>query len=418
MRGTLAKLANSKPVWLIYRHTRKIWLRVVAFAVLAIATAVVAQALGQFLPPDLGQRLGANAVDQVLTILASSMLAVTTFSLSIAVSAYASAASTATPRATALLQEDHTTQNVLATFLGAFLFSLVGIVALHAGYYSESGRLVLFFATGLVIALVVVALMRWISHLTDFGRMQDTLDRVEQATTEALERRLEAPWLGGTPLDAPAPKTATSVCSEITGYVQHIDMEALSDTAQDLGAECWIDALPGSFVHPASPLMQVSTGPLSDGDSRRLRTAFVCGKERDFEQDPRFGLIVLTEIASRALSPAVNDPGTAIDVLGRLVRVLAPWRSDVEPVIDYPEIHVPTLRVDALLEIAVRPIARDGAGLYEVQLHLQDTLAALSHIHPDTFRDTALFWSGDALERARTAGLTDRELQALQDAAL
>lgn len=228
MHSILTKFYNSQPIWLIVRQLRKIWVRAAGFAALAIASVALAQWLGRLVPASLITQLGVGAVDQVLTILASSMLTVTTFSVSISVSAFGTAASSATPRATALLKEDRTTQNVLATFLGAFLFSLVGIVALNAGYYTEGGRLVLFATTFLVIALVVVALIRWISHLTDFGRMPDTLDRVEDATCAAFTTRMQAPWLGGKPLKDPPPATATAICANAIGYIQHIDMEALS----------------------------------------------------------------------------------------------------------------------------------------------------------------------------------------------
>jgi uncharacterized membrane protein len=46
---------------------------------------------------------------------------------------------------------------------------------------------------------------------------------------------------------------------------------------------------------------------------------------RYFHEDPRFGLITLSEIASRALSPAVNDPGTAIQIISSHVRLFSLW---------------------------------------------------------------------------------------------
>jgi uncharacterized membrane protein len=49
---------------------------------------------------------------------------------------------------------------------------------------------------------------------------------------------------------------------------------------------------------------------------------------RSFAQDPRFCLSVMAEIACRALSPAVNDPGTAIDVIGRGVRILSAYAQN------------------------------------------------------------------------------------------
>lgn len=84
----------------------------------------------------------AEAVDSILQIIANSMLAITVFSLSTMVAAYAKASAGATPRATELLLQDNTAQNALSTFIGAFLYSLVGIIALYMGVYGESGCLI------------------------------------------------------------------------------------------------------------------------------------------------------------------------------------------------------------------------------------------------------------------------------------
>lgn len=407
----------GKTAWLLRRLFSQIWVRAVSFAVLGVVTALAGVFLAPLIPDSVGTRIGAGSVDQILSILASSMLAVVTFSLSVAVQAFAAAANTATPRSTKLLQEDHTTQNVLATFVGAFLFSLVGIIALNAGVYGQKGRVVLFAATILVVALVVVALLRWIDHLMRFGRMGDTLDRVEQAATDALKVRARMPCLGGRPLLDAMPDDATRVCSDQIGYVQHVDMEALAECAEALGAEIWLADLPGSFVHPAEPLLGVSGAVLSDENARRLRNAFTVESVRTFEQDPRFGLIVLSEIASRALSPAVNDPGTAIDVLGRLVRVLSHWDGRADPDPDYPRVHVPPVRPEEMLEDAFQPIARDGAAVVEVQVRLQKALAALAGTVPDEFSIAARAMSAESLERANAALEKDADRERVAAAA-
>ena len=87
---------QSKIVWLIIKHYKKMWVRVISFAVLALVTAIMSQWFGRFFPDDWSVKIGADAVGNVLNILASSMLAVTTFSLGIAVSAFSAAASNAT----------------------------------------------------------------------------------------------------------------------------------------------------------------------------------------------------------------------------------------------------------------------------------------------------------------------------------
>lgn len=145
---------------LLINLSKLMWPKVSFYALLAIVTAFVTIFVSPSIPEDLADSVGANAVGSILNILASSMLAVTTFSLTTIVSAYATASSGATPRATMLLRQDATSKNVLSTFLGVFLYSLVGIIALNIGIYSASGRFVLFIVTIAVIILIVITLIK------------------------------------------------------------------------------------------------------------------------------------------------------------------------------------------------------------------------------------------------------------------
>ncbi len=393
---------------------RKVWVRVVGFAVLAFFSVGLSQLVSPIMPEGLGVQLGAQAVGQILGVLASSMLAVTTFSLSIAVSAFAAAAGSATPRATALLQQDRTTQNVLATFLGAFLFSLVGLIALNADLYDRAGQFVLLLVSIAVVALVIVALIRWIGHLMSFGRMGNTLDRVEAAAAASLKARQGTPYLGGTRDTGEGRKKGVSVRAKATGYVQHVDMRALQNAAEDCGGQVYIRRLPGSFVSVGAVVVDVLEGEPDEGQVAAMRSAFALGKERLFDEDPRFGLIVLAEIASRALSPAVNDPGTAISVIGRLVRVLAEWRDERDADVVFPDLYVPPVTRQEVVIDAFRPIARDGAALIEVQIRLQKALASLCLASPDLFREAAVDMAGYALAQAEKAGLSEAELEELR----
>ena len=145
----------SKWQWLLAQLSRTLWVRATLYVVLSIAAALLAVLVERLLPEPLPITIGASAVDSILDILASSMLAVTTFSLSVMVSAYSAATSEVTPRATRLLMQDTTTQNVLGTFIGSFLYSLIGIIALSTEVYGESGRVIMFGMTLLVVALIV-----------------------------------------------------------------------------------------------------------------------------------------------------------------------------------------------------------------------------------------------------------------------
>lgn len=393
------------------------WVRAALFGVLGVAAALLAVRLAPYVPNELPAQIGSDAVHQILNILASSMLAVTTFSLSVMVASYSSSTNNVSPRATRLVREDQTTQNVLAVFLGSFLFSLVGIVALNTGYYSDRGRFVLFVFSIGVIGIIVLTMLRWIDHLTRLGRVGETIARVEKATRDAIDVRLKNPFLGGVKLDArhqEAIDTGHPIHPPRIGYVAYIDMETVQASAEQLDADILICALPGTFVHTSRPLAIVALRPaegrtiLEGNEScEKLRSAFEVADERSYSQDPRFGLAVLAEVASRALSDAVNDAGTAIDVLGRGVRLLAPWvKGEADREIDEvscPRVFVPELKTDDMLDDLFSPISRDGAKIFEVQIRLMKSLQALVEMGDAPARAAALRAAQRALERSEAS---------------
>lgn len=314
----------------------KLWFVALLYAALAVATNIAATFIGPLLPDGLGAILGADSVEAVLTILASSMLSVVTFSLGIMVSAFVGAAAAVTPRATALLKTDRTTQRVLATFLGSFLYSLIGIISLNAGVLTDNDRLVLFVVSIVVVAIVVIAILRWIAHLTVFGLMTDSIEKVEKAAQRALDDRMDAPFMGGHGHSSPPPPDAHPITQSAIGYVRYVHMDWLQDSAETLDCQIYLAALPGAFVHPGKVVAYVLGNLPEDPD--KITRAFTIGNTRSFEQDPRFGLAVLAEIAERALSPAVNDPGTAIDILGRAVRLFASLSAPRDHDLRFPNV--------------------------------------------------------------------------------
>lgn len=396
--------------WMLERLRSRLWLRASFFCIAGVVTALFGYVVKGYIPPDIAQDIGAESVVAILHILANSMLVVTVFSLSTMVTAYAGASSSATPRATVLLMEDRTSQNALSTFIGAFLYSLVGIIALNMGLYGQSGRLVLLAMTLGVIIIIIATLLQWIDYLSRFGRVGDTIDMVEKATTKSLKTRLETPYLGGQPLKAYKPATGHHPVRHPTiGYIQHIDMAQLADIAKRNNAEMFLDDIPGHFNDSVRPILHCSR-TLSAEEEDLVRKAYSIGDSRTFDQDPRYGMVVLSEIATRALSPAVNDLGTAIDVIGTAVRLLAPWvapRTEENELL-YPRIYVPSITTDELFHDIFAPIAREGAGISEVGVRLQKALSALAALGDGACRGVAAAHSGRAHRRAFDA-LTTQE---------
>ena len=411
-------------LWVVNTMLRRLWLRATLLGLLGVAAAILAAFVQRFVPWQLPSNIGASSVGTILNIMASSMLTVTTFSLSVVTSAYGAATSNVSPRATKLVMEDSVTQNALSVFMGSFLFSIVGIIVLQTGAYGDRGRAILFIVTIGVVVLIVVSLLRWIDHLTGLGRVGETTSRVEAAAREALQGRLDNPYLGGHCFADPErelPQGAVAIHAEDIGYLLHIDMVALSRAAETLGADLYLAANPGGFVYADTILAWVTAHEPSEAAKTCLSNivqAFSIGDERNFDQDPRFGLVVLSEIASRALSPAVNDPGTAIDVIGRLVRLLTLWSSPAEnkpeAEIKHPRLHVPPLATVDLFEDGFMAIGRDGAGMIEVQLRLQKGLQALARVGDADFRAAAHAQAAQAAARAAGALTLPAEVDRLR----
>lgn len=393
---------KSRWSWWLLQLSRRIWFRAVFFALLSVAGALLAVVLAPFIPPGFAARFSLDAVRDILEILASSLLIVATFSLSTVISAYAAASSDTTPRVTELLMQDPTAQNALSTFVGGFLFSLVGIIGLSAGIYGENGHIVLFLLTLVMVTAIVVTFLRWVEVLSNFGRVPDAIDRTATAAAEAVSGRIEQPHLGGCRPDD-AFHARHRVVTGRMGYVRYIDMAALQRAAEEADGKILVCALPGAFLDDRHPLAGTTFVP-HDEVRQAIVEAFDVADNRTFDQDPAYGISALAEIGIKALSPSLNDPVTAIRVIDRLVRVLTTWGNASggdEP--SYDRVYVPSLDAAELFRVAFSELALYGAGDVRIGVRLQEGLRSLSRVAAAGTAAAAREEASRALSLARAA---------------
>ncbi len=416
-----ALVSAERVRFIVNRIQERLWVRPLLLCLFSIAAVFLAKyadgtTLAQYVP-----ELAPESLDALLTVMASSMLVIATFSVGSMVSAYASASNTVTPRSFSVVVADDVSQNALSTFVGAFIFSIVALTALNNAYFESAGLFVLFALTVFVFASVIITFVHWVDRIARLGRMGSTIEKVENATANALTRRRDAPTLRGLPISSKI-NAGRAIYADVVGYVQQIDMDALEEWAQENDMRIVVNALPGTFASPSQALAHA----IADGKTRHdddfhcVREAFQIGRDRLFDDDPRFGLVVLSEIAARALSPAVNDHGTAIDIIGTVLRLLVQWQQPSE-ISDKPakicsRVQVPQIATSDLFDDAFTAIARDGAGVIEVSVRLQKALYALTQLGDDEMCDAAQRHSRLALKRAEKA-LTLTEDFALAQAA-
>jgi uncharacterized membrane protein len=406
------------------RIRERLWIKPLMSCVLSIGAVMIAGVvdgitLGIKLP-----NVSAEALESMLTIMSSSMLVIATFAVGSMISAYASASVTATPRAFPLIVADDVSQVALSTFIGAFIFSIVGLAAQLNGYYAGSGRFVLFVITLFVFAIVVIAFVRWVDRIARLGRLGHTTSKVEAAADTALQEWANLPRMGAIAVDKS--DTGFEIYTQSVGYIQNINFAKLQSIAEKEDGLISICSEPGMFVTPNLPLARfIEKGVSEEGASNKctcideIKAAFVIGPERTFESDPRFGMVVMSEIASRALSSAVNDPGTAINIIGSLVRMLSKWsgvcqeneaagRGSDKPL--YDRVALADLSIDDLLNDAFTAIARDSASSLAVSISLQKALIALSSMGDQDMTKAAIRLSKLAFSYAEKLLILEEEI--------
>ncbi|MER2635040.1 MAG: DUF2254 domain-containing protein [Rhizobiaceae bacterium] len=388
---------------------QRMWFLPAAFSFVAVLTVVFAYILARYAPDELPFVLPTNSVRSILEILASSLLTVSVFALSTVVSAFSAASNATTPRAVPLIAGDLRAQTSISVFIGAFLYSIVGIVGLSAGLYSDAGRLFLFIVTLGVLVLVVTSLIRWIGHISVIGRVGHTIGVVEAATRRSLASMSEHPLLDCRRLEGEAKGEPISTTKP--GYVQHCDAGALQGLAEKYNITVTVIGRPGTYATPVRPLMTVD-GAVDDDLRRELLNCFVLGDQRAYDSDPRFGFIVLGEIADKAMSAGINDPGTAIVVIDTVTRLLLEW-EDEDKSGKNDRVFVAPLVPRDVLEDFYRPLARDGAHVIEVVARLLRSLETVSACKP-TFSDAARAIAKDAVSRAEAAMKAESDLAYLR----
>lgn len=383
---------------LLARLKGQLWFRPTLWSLVATAAALLGTLANTYLPESGLPSIERETLQNLLTIIASSMLTVTTFSLSILVGAFSSASNGATPRATRLMMEDDSAQSAIASFIAAFIYAIIALLALGIGYYGPAGRFVLLVGTVLMTGWVIVALLRWLQTLASLGRMADTIGRVERVALRALEQHRQEPFLGA----ACGPSTVHGwpIHGTKAGYVRSVDVGTVDEVMEKCGGICHVRVRPGSWVDPSVALAVLDT-ECTDGASRQqLIDAFHIDDERSFAQDPRFGLLVLGEIAQRALSPAVNDSGTAIAVLAALARLFVQTASLEPSQPRYTRLTVVPLTEQDLVEDGFGGLERDGAGSLELNIRLQKMLAAVANNGSNATKAAAEHVARRAYQRA------------------
>jgi uncharacterized membrane protein len=362
---------------------------------LAVALGVALVELDAALSITLGERwprlfgAGAEGARGTLSAIAGSMITVAGVVFSVTIVALSLAADAYSPRVLRTFMHDRPTQVAFGVFVGIFAYCLVVLRTVRA---SDGGgeefvpSLAVFGA--LVLALLGVwVLVYFIHHVAVAIQVSTILARIAAETRRAIER-LFPEDLGEGGDDAAEERMPLELCwrtlpARRSGYIVSVDAKGLLAFARSRGVVVRLERAVGEFAIESQPLASLAGGtPDADEEARALDALYSLALERTVEQDAAFGVQQIVDVATRALSPGINNPSTAqmcIDHLSALFVRLAQRRIPSRIRRDGEELRViacgPTF--ESLIALAFEPLRRYGERSPEVLESLERAARAV-----------------------------------------
>ncbi|GHC55287.1 DUF2254 domain-containing protein [Streptomyces cinnamoneus] len=263
----------------------------------------------------------ADDTKTIITTVGSAMLTFIGVVFSISLVALQMAGGQMSPRVVRLYVRSRITKCTFAVFLATFLFALLVQASYEGNDDPRTVSTVPVVSSMMCVLMVLLSLGLFVAYVNStlrLMRVSHVVDRITRESFRALDRYGVA---------AAGPPELPAAGAEVphrgrAGVLRDVHIARLVRAAQRQGVVLRLIPRIGDFIVPGTPVLAVHGGAAAP-PHRALRYTVSVGVERTFHQDLGFGLRQLSDIAQRALSPAVNDPTTAVQCLDRIVQFLA-----------------------------------------------------------------------------------------------
>jgi uncharacterized membrane protein len=376
----------------------KTWFVPLVYAAAAITLGFTSARLAHVLLPDFVSTISVNAAIGFYSSIASGMLALTGIVFSLTFVMVQFSATAYSPRLVLWIARDPVISHAIGVFTATFLYALVALAWVDRG---GTGRVSLV-NVGMVTTLLILSIIMFISLIQRVSMLQVT--RMLIFTGDKGRVIIESLYPS---LDVPASPSSAEICNSPDvqtlmhhgrpQIVQAVDVPTLVHIAS--GADCIIEltASVGDSVLESTPILRVlgGGGPLPEAP---LRKAVDLGSERTFEQDPKYAIRLLVDIAIKALSPAINDPTTAVQALDQiedLLLRLGRRRLEIGAFCDSSgklRVLIAFPSWDDFLRVAFDEIRFYGASSVQVMRRMKALMSEMVSVLPEERHDAIRQW--------------------------
>ncbi len=264
----------------------------------------------------------ATTASTVLASIVGATAALTGFVVTVTVLVVQMATGTFSARYMRLWYRDRVLKALLALLIGTLAFSFALLRHVEANFVPNLGTSiagVLLFAGLLLFVIFLDRFLHRLRPVAVASLVSGYLRRDFARNESALAAAPDVFWGVAEPRGEPA----LVVRSETRGAIQAVDVRGLVGWARKHQSLLVVRRSMGDFVPTAATLLEIYGGDGIDArDEVQLRDMIALGAERTIEQDPGFAIRIMVDIADKALSAAINDPTTAVQVLDHLSDVL------------------------------------------------------------------------------------------------
>lgn len=323
-----------------------------AALVLAFESTTTAAALRDKLPSGLTD---ADNSREILGTLITGIISLTVFSFSMVMVVLNGAAARLSPRVLPGLVSDTRNQVTLGIYLGSIVYFLLLIGTLNKNDPASVPALGLLLALlfGMSCMALFVVFIRSVSQSIQVDWILSQLYNGASANLEKRRRRIAG--------IAGLPEAGEWWCVPAArpGYLREVNERRLGKILRKRGLLAVIQVEPGFFLIEGHPLIKFSE-PLNDGDAAEMLDCFDFHDKEFAGANVSYGMRQMSEIAVKAISPAINDPGTAIraiNLIGVLLKRLGGVPSfDIGCIDGQARLFYPQPDMRRLLQTVIAPI--------------------------------------------------------------
>ena len=364
----------------------------VLVVVAAVLAEVVAEVDDRLSPGDLPGFLETteDSARAILGAIAGGTITTAAVVLSFTLVAVQLASSQYSPRTLGRFLSDRFQQVVMGIVFGTFTYSIVVLREVEQAGIDRAGPQLATAGAAVLAIAALLAVLASIDHTARSLQVESIAERVSEAAIVIARERYRL--LDGPPAPpAPVPEVpaeAFVVTARRTGWIQQLAEGALA-AGLPSGTTVVLLAGVGDHVAEGSPVARVwPTPPEVDRARRLFDDSIDLGSTRTLQDDVGFGITQLVDIANRALSPAVNDPYTAQEIVLRLTPLLAELATrdlTLRPAEEHGCcVHpAPGWDLAAFLQLAVGSIRWHAREQPDVLTTLVEQLAALRDLAAD-----------------------------------